>query len=80
MSVLINGASGTGKTHFLHAIGYALSNKYGQEFADATRILYGGSVKDSNVDEIMAQADVDGALVGGQALIAEKFTRIINFN
>ena len=62
------------------AIRRFLTNKYGQEFADATRILYGGSVKDSNVDEIMAQADVDGALVGGQALIAEKFTRIINFN
>lgn len=80
-------AIGTGKTatpdqaQEVHAaIRRFLTNKYGQEFADATRILYGGSVKDSNVDEIMAQADVDGALVGGQALIAEKFTRIINFN
>ena len=80
-------AIGTGKTatpdqaQEVHAaIRQFLANKYGQEFADATRILYGGSVKDSNVDEIMAQADVDGALVGGQALIAEKFTRIINFN
>lgn len=80
-------AIGTGKTatpdqaQEVHAaIRHFLANKYGQEFADATRILYGGSVKDSNVDEIMAQADVDGALVGGQALIAEKFTRIINFN
>ena len=80
-------AIGTGKTatpdqaQEVHAaIRRFLTNKYGQEFADATRILYGGSVKDSNVDEIMAQADVDGALVGGQALIAEKFARIINFN
>lgn len=80
-------AIGTGKTatpdqaQEVHAaIRRFLTNKYGQEFANATRILYGGSVKDSNVDEIMAQADVDGALVGGQALIAEKFTRIINFN
>ena len=80
-------AIGTGKTatpdqaQEVHAaIRQFLANKYGQEFADATRILYGGSVKDSNVDEIMAQTDVDGALVGGQALIAEKFTRIINFN
>ena len=80
-------AIGTGKTatpdqaQEVHAaIRRFLTNKYGQEFANATRILYGGSVKDSNVDEIMAQTDVDGALVGGQALIAEKFTRIINFN
>ena len=80
-------AIGTGKTatpdqaQEVHAaIRKFLAGKYGQEFADATRILYGGSVKDTNVDEIMAQPDVDGALVGGQALIAEKFTRIINFN
>ena len=64
-------AIGTGKTatpdqaQEVHAaIRRFLTNKYGQEFANATRILYGGSVKDSNVDEIMAQADVDGALVG----------------
>lgn len=80
-------AIGTGKTatpdqaQEVHAaIRKFLTNKYGADFAEATRILYGGSVKDSNVDEIMAQPDVDGALVGGQALIADKFTRIINFN
>ena len=80
-------AIGTGKTatpeqaQEVHAaIRQFLADKYGQEYADATRILYGGSVKDSNVDEIMAQPDVDGALVGGQALLADKFTRIINFN
>ena len=80
-------AIGTGKTatpdqaQEVHAaIRKFLAGKYGQEFADATRILYGGSVNDTYVDEIMAQPDVDGALVGGQALIAEKFTRIINFN
>ena len=80
-------AIGTGKTatpaqaQEVHAaIRQFLAGKYGEDFAQATRILYGGSVKDTNVDEIMAQPDVDGALVGGQALIAEKFTRIINFN
>ena len=80
-------AIGTGKTatpdqaQEVHAsIRATLAKQYGEDFAQATRILYGGSVKDTNVDEIMAKPDVDGALVGGQALIAEKFTRIINFN
>jgi triosephosphate isomerase len=43
------------------------------------RILYGGSVKPTNVDELMAQPDIDGALVGGAALDAKSFGRIINF-
>lgn len=80
-------AIGTGKTatpeqaQEVHAtIRATLSKKYGDAFAQATRILYGGSVKDTNVDEIMAKPDVDGALVGGQSLVAEKFARIINFN
>jgi len=80
-------AIGTGKTatpeqaQEVHsAIRAYLAKTYSEDFAQATRILYGGSVKDSNVDEIMAQPDVDGALVGGQSLIAEKFARIINFN
>lgn len=80
-------AIGTGKTatpdqaQEVHAaIRAYLAKTYGDKFAQATRILYGGSVKDSNVDEIMAKPDVDGALVGGQSLIAEKFARIINFN
>ena len=80
-------AIGTGKTatpdqaQEVHAaIRAYLTGAYSEGFAQATRILYGGSVKDSNVDEIMAKPDVDGALVGGQSLIAEKFTRIINFN
>jgi triosephosphate isomerase (TIM) len=41
--------------------------------------LYGGSVKPTNIDELMAQADIDGALVGGAALDAESFGRIINY-
>ncbi|ACC97716.1 Glycolysis [Elusimicrobium minutum Pei191] len=57
-----------------------LSSKYGEDFASKVRIVYGGSVKTDNVDAIMAQPDVDGALVGGQSLVAEQFIRIINFN
>merc|ERR1719263_2548943 len=52
---------------------------YDQKVADAVVIQYGGSVKDSNVDELMACADIDGALVGGASLEAEGFSRIINF-
>lgn len=47
--------------------------------ADRVRILYGGSVKPGNVDELMACADVDGALVGGASLVAEDFLRIVHF-
>lgn len=47
--------------------------------AAATRILYGGSVKPDNVDELMRQPDVDGALVGGASLDADSFARIIAF-
>ena len=48
--------------------------------ADAVRIQYGGSVKASNVAEIMAQPDVDGALVGGASLKAEEFAAIVLFS
>ena len=47
-------------------------------FADGVRILYGGSVKSSNVAEIMAQTDVDGALVGGASLEVESFVELID--
>lgn len=48
-----------------------------QEFADAVRILYGGSMKPENVAEIMAQQDVDGGLVGGASLDVESFEKLI---
>jgi triosephosphate isomerase len=48
-----------------------------QTVQDATRILYGGSVKPDNAAEILAQADVDGALVGGASLQPEAFLGII---
>ena len=56
-----------------------LAEMYDQETADSTRILYGGSVTPESVDELMAQEDIDGALVGGASLDSSKFGRIINF-
>ncbi len=51
----------------------------GGDVADGIRVLYGGSVKSSNVAAIMAQPDVDGALVGGASLEAEEFAKIVRF-
>jgi len=53
---------------------------FDQQTADACRILYGGSVKPSNVDDLLAQEDIDGALVGGASLNPEDFCRIVRFN
>jgi triosephosphate isomerase (TIM) len=61
------------------AIRARLAELYSQEVADRVRIQYGGSVKPGNVAAIMAQPDVDGALVGGAALDAEEFVRIVRF-
>ena len=79
-------AIGTGKTaskeqaQEVHAfIRKLLTEMFEKDIADSVRILYGGSVKPDNVDELMAQPDIDGALVGGAALDAESFCRIINF-
>ncbi len=51
----------------------------GVGFAEKLRIIYGGSVNPENIDAIMAQQDVDGVLVGGESLKADRFLRIINF-
>jgi triosephosphate isomerase len=56
-----------------------LAEIFDRQTGDATRILYGGSVKPGNVDGLMSQPDVDGALVGGASLKAEDFARIVNF-
>ncbi len=79
-------AIGTGKTaspqqaQDVHAaIRTTLVELSGQPGADAVRILYGGSVKPDNVDDLMAQADIDGALVGGASLQADAFARIVHF-
>jgi triosephosphate isomerase len=61
------------------AIRGRLAELYSKELADKVRIQYGGSVKASNVAAIMAQPDVDGALVGGAALDAEEFVKIVRF-
>ncbi len=52
----------------------------GSPRAGATRILYGGSVKPENISELMAMADIDGALVGGASLKPDSFSRIVKFN
>ena len=79
-------AIGTGKTasneqaQAAHAfIRGVIEQIFEKNIAEQTRILYGGSVKPDNVDELMAQSDIDGALVGGAALDANSFGRIINF-
>ena len=55
------------------ALRLALADRFTPEIAAGTRILYGGSVKSSNVAEIVAEADVDGALVGGASLDGTEF-------
>lgn len=79
-------AIGTGKTAtpadaeaVIKHIRERLAEKYGERIANSVRILYGGSVKPGNVDELMAQPNIDGALVGGASLEAESFARIVNF-
>lgn len=79
-------AIGTGKTatreqaqevhHFLRQL---LAELYDKKVAEKIRVLYGGSVKPDNIDELMAQPDIDGALVGGAALNADSFARIVHF-
>jgi len=52
---------------------------YGQASADQLRILYGGSVKPDNIKKLMAQPEIDGALVGGASLDPISFASIVNF-
>jgi len=79
-------AIGTGRTaseaqaqeaHFF--IREFLAGLYDKDSADTLRILYGGSVKPENIKGLMAQADIDGALVGGASLKAESFAAIVNY-
>jgi triosephosphate isomerase (TIM) len=56
-----------------------LSDRFGLEAAEKVRILYGGSVKPDNIDDLMRQPDIDGVLVGGACLEAESFLRIIHY-
>ena len=77
-------AIGTGKTatpgqaQEVHAdLRKLLANRYNPQVAEAMRLLYGGSVKADNAAELLKQPDIDGALVGGAALDAEGFSKII---
>ncbi|MEW5737230.1 MAG: triose-phosphate isomerase [Thermodesulfobacteriota bacterium] len=56
-----------------------LAKMLGRGFADATRILYGGSVKPGNIAGLMSMPDIDGGLVGGASLDPETFSRIVKF-
>ena len=49
------------------------------EWADAVRILYGGSMNPGNASELMAMSDIDGGLIGGASLNADSFAKIIFF-
>ena len=78
-------AIGTGETaspeqaQDMHAfIRKTLSNKYGKAVAETVSILYGGSVKPNNAEEIFSKPDVDGGLIGGAALNASDFFAIVN--
>ena len=78
-------AIGTGKVasdeqaQEMHAfIRTLIAQKYSQQIADATSILYGGSCKPSNAKGLLSQLDVDGGLIGGASLIAADFVAIIN--
>ena len=77
-------AIGTGKTataeqaEDMHAhIRKVIADKYGNEVADNTSILYGGSCKPSNAAELFAKPNVDGGLIGGAALDAASFMGIV---
>jgi triosephosphate isomerase len=79
-------AIGTGKVatpeqaQAVHAsVRALLAELAGAAVAAAVRILYGGSVKPDNIDALMRQPDLDGALVGGASLNATDFTRIVHF-
>ena len=61
------------------AIRGRVAETWSSEVAEATRILYGGSVKAANIAAIMAKSDVDGALVGGASLQADEFAGIARF-
>lgn len=79
-------AIGTGKTatpedaqEVIGALRARLAERYPGETPDKVRILYGGSVKAANIAAIMAQPDVDGALIGGASLDAEEFVQICRY-
>jgi triosephosphate isomerase len=80
-------AIGTGKTataddaqSVCHAIRERVRDLTDDATADALRVQYGGSVKAGNAAELMSQADIDGALVGGASLDPDEFARLVQFS
>ena len=80
-------AIGTGSTASAQQVSDAhaiirreVAARLGQECADRTRIIYGGSVKADNIASLMAHPDIDGALVGGASLDPHSFASIIQYN
>ncbi len=79
-------AIGTGMTataedanRTIAAIRSAIREVFGYA-AEDVRILYGGSMNDKNVGELMSQPEIDGGLIGGASLVAEKFEKIVNYH
>ncbi len=79
-------AIGTGKTatseqanDTIAMIRKTVAEKFDAATADAVRIQYGGSMKPSNVAELMAQPDIDGGLIGGASLVAEDFAAVVKY-
>ena len=78
-------AIGTGKTATSQIadetcgfIRQTVAKLYGEEVSEAIRIQYGGSVKTSNIDELMSMPNIDGALIGGASLKTEDFITLVN--
>ena len=57
----------------------AIAEQFGEEAAAKIRIQYGGSMNGGNVKGLMSQPEIDGGLIGGASLTAEKFAQVVNF-
>ena len=80
------GDAGTGMTatasdanRTIAAIRRAVREVFG-DAAEQVRILYGGSMNDKNANELMSQPEIDGGLIGGASLVAEKFEKVVNYH
>jgi triosephosphate isomerase len=79
-------AIGTGKTatprqaeEVHHYVRKLITQRAGEAVGKGIRILYGGSVSPDNVKELMAEEDIDGALVGGASLKVDSFLKIVRY-